>query len=108
MKLIKKYKNRKMYDLETSRYITLAELTEYVKNGVEFKIVDKLGNIDVTTLMLLRVLSEAQGTIMLDSAELQNEVKSMIIKYRHVQAMAKQKPKSITFVQTVPVVTEAV
>ena len=35
-RLIKKYKNRRLYDTETSQYITLDELKQYVVDDLKF------------------------------------------------------------------------
>ena len=39
-KIIKRYTNRKLYDTVESRYVTLDEIAEMVKQGVEVQIVD--------------------------------------------------------------------
>ena len=41
-RLIKKYKNRRLYDTETSQYITLEELQRYVVDGVQFSVEDSM------------------------------------------------------------------
>jgi polyhydroxyalkanoate synthesis repressor PhaR len=38
--LIKKYGNRRLYDTQASRYITLEELTQTIRNGAEVQVVD--------------------------------------------------------------------
>jgi polyhydroxyalkanoate synthesis repressor PhaR len=39
-RLIKKYPNRRLYDTEESRYITLAEVKDLVMRAVPFKVLD--------------------------------------------------------------------
>jgi len=38
--LVKKYGNRRLYDTDQSRYITLEELAESVRQGKEVRVVD--------------------------------------------------------------------
>ena len=40
MKTVKRYQNRKLYDTEKSRYITLTEIESYVKLGYIFQVID--------------------------------------------------------------------
>jgi polyhydroxyalkanoate synthesis repressor PhaR len=57
--LIKKYANRKLYDTRTSRYITLEEIAELVRDGHEINVVDRDSGKDLTQLTLSQiVLSE--------------------------------------------------
>ena len=41
LRLIKKYPNRRLYDTQISRYITLEEIRQLVLDGEEFQVVDK-------------------------------------------------------------------
>ncbi len=60
-RLIKKYKNRRLYDTEISQYITLEQLQEYVVKGLTFKIEDsKTGN-DITNSILLQIIVEMEA-----------------------------------------------
>jgi polyhydroxyalkanoate synthesis repressor PhaR len=57
--LIKKYANRKLYDTRTSRYITLDEIAQLVRDGDEIKVVDRDNGADLTQVTLSQiVLSE--------------------------------------------------
>ena len=57
--LIKKYANRKLYDTRTSRYITLDEIAQLVRDGHEIKVVDRDNGADLTQVTLSQiVLSE--------------------------------------------------
>lgn len=60
MKLIKKYKNRRLYDTSMSQYITLDQLKRYVIDGVEFKIEDSESNKDITNAILLQIIVEME------------------------------------------------
>lgn len=56
MKTVKRYRNRKLYDTEESRYITLKEIAAYVKKGGEVKVVDNSTGEDITSVTLAQVL----------------------------------------------------
>ena len=57
--LIKKYANRKLYDTRTSRYVTLDEIAQLVRDGHEIKVVDRDNGGDLTKVTLSQiVLSE--------------------------------------------------
>lgn len=61
MRLIKKYKNRRLYDTETSQYITLEQLQRYVVDEVAFKIEDSETNKDLTNTVLLQIIVEMEA-----------------------------------------------
>ncbi|HNL11066.1 MAG TPA: polyhydroxyalkanoate synthesis regulator DNA-binding domain-containing protein, partial [Turneriella sp.] len=52
MKLIKRYANRRLYDPETSRTITLDEVAQYVRDGIDIKVVDNTNGEDITRKVL--------------------------------------------------------
>ena len=56
MKLIKRYKNRRLYDTETSRTITQEDLAEMIKKGKEVKVIDSTTEEDITLSVLGRVV----------------------------------------------------
>lgn len=60
VRIIKKYPNRRLYDTEISRYITLAEVRELVMQGIKFKVRDKNTDDDITRSILLQVISEEE------------------------------------------------
>ena len=49
---IKKYANRRLYDTESSAYITLDRLAEMVREGREFEVVDAKTGEDITRQVL--------------------------------------------------------
>jgi polyhydroxyalkanoate synthesis repressor PhaR len=65
--IIKKYANRRLYDTESSSYITLDRLAEMVRQKREFKVVDAKSGDDITHSVLTQIVmdEEAGGTNML-------------------------------------------
>jgi polyhydroxyalkanoate synthesis repressor PhaR len=59
-RVIKKYPNRRLYDTEESRYITLADVRELVLDKVEFEVIDKKTGEDITRAILLQVISDQE------------------------------------------------
>ena len=64
---IKKYANRRLYDTESSTYITLDRLAQMVREGREFEVVDAKSGDDITRQVLTQIIveEEARGTTML-------------------------------------------
>lgn len=60
-RLIKKYKNRRLYDTEKSRYITIDDLQHYVLEGTAFRVVDSSSEKDLTNATLLQILAEMEA-----------------------------------------------
>jgi polyhydroxyalkanoate synthesis repressor PhaR len=65
--VIKKYANRRLYDTESSAYITLERLAEMVRQKREFKVVDAKTGEDITRPVLTQIImdEESRGTNML-------------------------------------------
>jgi polyhydroxyalkanoate synthesis repressor PhaR len=59
-KVIKRYTNRKLYDTVESRYVTLDEIAEMVKAGVEVQIVDNRTKEDLTSVTLAQIVFEEE------------------------------------------------
>lgn len=59
-RVIKKYPNRRLYDTEESRYITLADIRQLVTDKVDFVVIDKKSQDDITCSILLQVISEQE------------------------------------------------
>ena len=64
---IKKYANRRLYDTESSTYITLDRLAAMVREGREFEVVDAKTGEDLTRAVLTQIIvdEEARGSTML-------------------------------------------
>jgi polyhydroxyalkanoate synthesis repressor PhaR len=59
-RIIKRYANRKLYDTEHSRYVTLDQISEMIRNGDDVKIVDNKTKEDLTTVTLAQILFEEE------------------------------------------------
>jgi polyhydroxyalkanoate synthesis repressor PhaR len=59
-RVIKKYPNRRLYDTVESRYITLADIRRLVVDRVEFVVIDKKTQEDITRTILLQVIAEQE------------------------------------------------
>jgi polyhydroxyalkanoate synthesis repressor PhaR len=59
--LVKKYGNRRLYDTEESRYITLEELADSLRRGAEVRVVDAKTNEDLTHATIAQILLEGRG-----------------------------------------------
>ncbi len=59
-RVIKKYPNRRLYDTVESRYITLADIRRLVMDKVDFVVIDKKTQEDITRSILLQVIAEQE------------------------------------------------
>ena len=60
-RVIKKYPNRRLYDSASSSYITLAEIKQWVIDGVPVQVVDAKNNQDLTRSILLQIILEEEA-----------------------------------------------
>jgi polyhydroxyalkanoate synthesis repressor PhaR len=76
--IIKKYPNRRLYDTQTSSYITLTDVRQFVMENDDFAVVDAKTGEDLTRSILLQIILEAEagGAPMFSSLAL-----SQIIRY---------------------------
>lgn len=59
--IIKKYPNRRLYNTETSSYITLEDVRNLVRLHQKFKVLDARSNEDMTNYVLLQIISEEEA-----------------------------------------------
>ena len=74
MIIIKKYANRRLYNTDSSSYITLDHLAEMTREGVEFQVIDAKSGADITHQILTQIImdEEAAGSQMLPVAFLRD------------------------------------
>jgi polyhydroxyalkanoate synthesis repressor PhaR len=103
-RIIKKYPNRRLYDTNTSAYITLADVKQLVLKGESFRVQDAKSADDLTRSILLQIIleEEAGGTPLFSEAVLAqmirfygNAMQGMMgaVLERQVQAFAEMQNK---------------
>ena len=77
IRLIKRYESRKLYDTEESRYVSLDEISAWIRQGQEVRVVDNATNNDVTSQTLTQIILEEgrKGTSFLPSELLHDLVR---------------------------------
>ena len=60
LRTIKKYPNRRLYDTVDSRYITLADIRKLVLDRIDFVVIDKKSQADITRSILLQVIADQE------------------------------------------------
>ncbi len=59
-RVVKRYSNRKLYDTVESRYVTLPQIAEYVRQGQDVRIIDNTTKEDLTRMTLAQILYEEE------------------------------------------------
>jgi polyhydroxyalkanoate synthesis repressor PhaR len=57
--LLKKYANRRLYDTEQSKYVTLNEVAQRIRSGQQVEVIDAKSKEDVTAFILSQIIMEA-------------------------------------------------
>lgn len=65
IRTIKKYGNRRLYDTEHSRYITLEELAQTIREGIDVRIVDAKTDADLTQSTLVEMILKGDAARLL-------------------------------------------
>src|ERR1700754_2767213 len=60
-RIIKKYPNRRLYDTQTSTYITVTDVKQLVLDQEDFKVVDAKSSEDLTRAILLQIILEEES-----------------------------------------------
>jgi polyhydroxyalkanoate synthesis repressor PhaR len=58
--VIKRYSNRKLYDTQESRYVTLEEIEEMIRTGKEIQVVDAGSGEDLTSVTLTQIILDSE------------------------------------------------
>ena len=76
-RIIKKYPNRRLYDTDTSSYITLTEIKQLVMDSEAFIVLDAKTGEDLTRSILLQIIleEESQGSPMFTAPVLANVIR---------------------------------
>ncbi|AYJ87369.1 polyhydroxyalkanoate synthesis repressor PhaR [Sphingomonas paeninsulae] len=95
--IIKKYANRRLYNTESSSYITLEHLAKLTREGREFKVLDAKSDEDITHSVLTQIImdEESRGETMLPSSFLRqlismygDSMQSMVPQYLEASMVA--------------------
>ena len=57
-RIIKRYANRKLYDTQASRYVTLDQIAELVRAGEDVQVIDNTSKEDLTSVTLAQIILE--------------------------------------------------
>lgn len=60
VRTIKRYANRKLYDMKDSSYVTLEEIAQFVKTGEEVRVIDNKSKEDLTAVTLTQIIFEEE------------------------------------------------
>jgi polyhydroxyalkanoate synthesis repressor PhaR len=60
-RIIKKYPNRRLYDTEKSKYVTLQEIRDLVLEEILFVVIDKKTDADITRSILLQIIFDQES-----------------------------------------------
>lgn len=58
VRLIKRYESRKLYDTEESKYVSLDQIAEWVREGQQVRVIDNASSDDVTSQTLTQIILE--------------------------------------------------
>jgi polyhydroxyalkanoate synthesis repressor PhaR len=61
MREFKKYPNRRLYDIEQSKYVTVEDIRKIVLEGQSISVVDSKTEKDLTRTVLMQIISEQEG-----------------------------------------------
>lgn len=61
MREFKKYPNRRLYDIQESRYVTVEDIRKIILQGETIKVSDSKTEKDLTRSVLLQIISEQEG-----------------------------------------------
>jgi len=59
--IIKKYRNRKLYDVKASKYVNLTDIQTAISNGVKVEVIEYDTNKDVTADTLVQILLKLES-----------------------------------------------
>lgn len=59
--IIKKYANRRLYNTQSSSYITLDHLSKMTREGIEFRVLDAKTGADITHQILTQIIMEEEA-----------------------------------------------
>ena len=79
--IINKYSSRRLYNTNSSEYVTLDDLCKLINEGKNFKIIDKDSGKDITNQYLLQIISDLENKE--GNVFPQNVLKEIILSYNN-------------------------
>jgi polyhydroxyalkanoate synthesis repressor PhaR len=73
---IKKYSNRRLYDMAHSRYLTIEELGELIQQGFDVQVVDSKTKEDITQAILTQIVMERDGIYLFSTSFLHQVIRN--------------------------------
>ncbi|HBM53161.1 MAG TPA: hypothetical protein DDZ97_08705 [Deltaproteobacteria bacterium] len=73
---IKKYSNRRLYDMAHSRYLTIEELGELIQQGFDVQVVDSKTKEDITQAILTQIVMERDGIYLFSTSFLHQIIRN--------------------------------
>lgn len=94
--IIKRYSNRKLYNIAQKRYITLDELASLIQAGEEIQVIDNQSGEDLTSLTLTQIIleNEKKRQNRLPNTFLANIIKTGADDFKTLQELISQ-PSSL-------------
>ncbi len=95
-RVVKRYANRKLYDTERSRYVTLEQIAELIRTGEDIKIVDNNSKEDLTAITLAQIIfEEEKRSSFLPLGALRNIIQSSGTSLSQLATQAQEKVLSV-------------
>ncbi len=104
MRLIKRYRNRRLYDTELKKAITMVDIRKYVLRDIDLKIIDNATGRDITIAVLSSIVGETAGDFKKSGMKIVNA----IIKKGGVGAMDVLKKLTLASIGAVKMTREKV
>lgn len=95
-RIVKRYANRKLYDTQRSRYVTLEQIAEMIRAGEDVKIVDNNSKEDLTAITLAQIIfEEEKKSSFLPLAQLRNIIQSGGTSIQQLATTAGEKVRAV-------------
>lgn len=95
-RIVKRYANRKLYDTQRSRYVTLEQIADMIRSGEDVKIVDNNSKEDLTAITLTQIIfEEEKKQSFLPLSALRNIIQSGATNITQVATQAGERMRGI-------------
>ena len=96
-RVIKRYANRKLYDTQRSRYVTLDQIADLIRDGQDVKIIDNNSKEDLTSITLAQIIleQEKKQQAFLPLATMKNIIQSGGASLQEIASQAGAKVRSV-------------